>query len=301
MFKTILKFALKDFNRNRGMAIASIFVLTLTTMLVTGLLFSNAVSGYLVSTVKNKIDITAYFKETAMEQEILDAKTKLQEDVPTIKNINYVSREQALENFNAIHSRDEKISQALLEVGDNPFWASLNINTDGNIDEYQKIADILDQPKFSNLIEKVNFLENRTTIEKILKTTKVINMFILTMSFVLFIFATLIVFNTIKLVINNSKEEIHTMKIVGASKSFIKAPYIVQGALFGIISFAVCFIATFVFIAIMSPIMVFATPGFSLLGYWGSHWVLIALAQFLTAVGLGVLTSFLAIRKYLNN
>ena len=76
-FKRVLNFALNDFSRNKGISIATIFVLTITIMLVTGLFFFHGIAGYLTSQIQNKIDITAYINDGTQEQDNLDAKDKI--------------------------------------------------------------------------------------------------------------------------------------------------------------------------------------------------------------------------------
>src|SRR3989344_2329773 len=228
-FKRILNFALTDFFRHKGMSVAAIFVLTITILLVTSLFMLRGASNYLIETVRNKIDITAYFKEDAQEQEILNVKEELLKEIPSIKNVQYVSKENALADFNEKHQDDSVIADALVEVGGNPFLPSLNITTNGQPAEYETIANILQRDQFSGLIEKVDFSEKKDTIEKVFSITRSINQFGIIVGAILFLVALMVVFNTIKLIIENSKEEINTMRIVGASSWFIKAPFIAQG------------------------------------------------------------------------
>ena len=95
-FKRITDFAVKDFSRNKGISIAAIFVLVITIMLVTGLFFFQGMVGYLTTQIQDKIDITAYFKDGTAEQDILNAKDEIIKMSPSVKNIEYVSKDQAL-------------------------------------------------------------------------------------------------------------------------------------------------------------------------------------------------------------
>src|SRR5882724_7189060 len=94
--KRVFHFAFVDFYRNRGLSVAAIFVLTVTILLVTGLFFLQGINHYLIDTIQNKIDITAYFKADTQEQDILDAKKDILTDAPQIKSIEYVSPQDAL-------------------------------------------------------------------------------------------------------------------------------------------------------------------------------------------------------------
>ena len=298
-FKRVLKFAFVDFYRNKGISIAAIFVLFVTTFIITGIFFVHGISNFLIITIENKIDITAYFKEDTDEQDILNAKNKILKDYPGIKNIQYVSKEDALNNFKEKHKDNSVFSEALTEVGNNPFLPSLNITTTGNTSQYEQINNILQQDKFSNMIEKVDFYQKKDTIEKVFSITSSINKFGLVLGIILVLVSILVVFNTMKLVIESSKDEISTMRIVGASSWFVRSPFIIEGAIFGLISFAFCFLITFLLVYFLSASFSFIMPGFSPFNYFISNILVIVLIQLGFGVGLGIISSFIVVRKYL--
>lgn len=298
--KRALNFALIDFNRNKGVSLAAIFVLTVTTLLITGLFFVQGTGNYLILTIQNKIDVAAYFKQDTREEDILSIKDRLLNNSPEIKNVQYVSREDALEEFTKRHQENETFSKALLEVGDNPFLPSLNITTTGNPSSYEQISNILQSNEFSEIIEKVDFSQKKDTIEKVFSITSSINRFGLALSLLLILVATLVVFNTIKLVINGSKEEINNMRIVGAPSWFIRSPFVIEGAIFGLISFAVCFLLTLLLSYFLATGLKSIMPGFDLFAYFISNFWIVILIQLASGVGLGAICSFIAVKKYLS-
>jgi len=299
MFKRVFSFAIADFYRNKGISLAAIFILTITTMLVTVLFFVQGMSNFLVETVQNKIDITAYFKQDAAEESILAVKEEILKLSSQVERVEYVSREAALEDFVVKHQGDPVFSRALTEVGDNPFLASLNITTDGSPTSYEEVAKLLQADQFDPLIEKVDFSQKRDTIEKVFSITSTINKVGLVVGILFFVIALGVVFNTIRLVISNSKEEISIMRIVGASRWFVQAPFVIEGALFGFVAFLICFVLTIVCSYIISSWVSLLLPGFSLMGYLFSHFWLIILIQLAAGAGLGAFCSLIAVRKYL--
>ncbi|MBI1866293.1 MAG: ABC transporter permease, partial [Candidatus Staskawiczbacteria bacterium] len=240
-FKRIIKFAFTDFWRNKGISLAAVFVLVITIMLATGLFFFQGITKYLVSQVQDKIDITAYFKEDASEEDILKIRDEILKMSPDIKKIEYVSKEDALKVFTEKHKDNSVFSKALEEVGQNPFLPSLNITTTGSALQYEQISNILQTEDYSAFIDKVDFSQKKDTIEKVFAITSNINAFGLILGVILVIVAILVVFNTIKLAVESSKNEISTMRIVGASNWFIRGPFITQGAIYGLIAFIICF------------------------------------------------------------
>jgi len=298
-FKRILNFAFKDFSRNKGISLAAIFVLIVTIMIVSGLFFFRGFSNYLVSEVQDRIDITAYFKSTAEEQDILAAKDQIANISPNIKSVEYVSKDDALKAFNEKHSDNAVLSRALEEVGTNPFLPHLNIKTDGDPAQYAEISSILQTAQFSKFIDKVDFSAKKDTIEKVFSITSNINTFGIGLSIILILVAILVVFNTIKLAVENSKDEISTMRIVGASDWFVRGPFLIQGAIYGLIAFLVCFIISGLSAYLLSSKIGAVLPGFNLFNYFLVNSWLLALIQIVFGVGMGMLSSFIVVKRYL--
>lgn len=295
----VFNFAITDFSRNSVRAISAIFVLVITIGLVTGLFYLHGISSHIILQVQNKIDVAAYFKQDVSEESILNAKEKLLQQDSDIESIEYVSKEQALANFTERHKDEPAFANALAQLGDNPFLPSLNIITSGDTLGYQKIAMLLQEEEFSSLIDKVDYSDKKDTIEKIFSISSAINRFGAALAVILVIIAVLIVFNTIKLAIDGSKEEIDTMRTVGASSWFIRAPFIIQGALFGCISFVICFIITLAFSYFLSSKLLIPLAGFNVFSYFVSSFWIIVLLQLGGGILLGVTASFVVVQKYL--
>lgn len=299
-FKRIFNFALQDFSRNKGISIAAIFVLVVTIMIVTGLFFFHGLSQFLISEIQDRIDITAYFKDDVEEQNILTVRDEILKISPNIKSVKYVSKDQAMQVFNEKHKDNAVLARALEEVGTNPFLPSLNITTNGDPVQYAEVSNVLQTANFSKFIEKVDFSQKKATIEKVFSITSNINSFGIALSIILVILAMLVVFNTIKLAVDSSKEEISTMRIVGASDWFVRGPFIIQGAIYGFIACIISLLISGIFAYFLSPKIGVILPGFSAFGYFLSNiWILI-LIQLIFGIGVGVISSFIVVKKYLD-
>ncbi len=299
-FSRIFKFAFQDFNRNKGITIATIFVLVVTMTLVSGLFFFQGMMSYLTSVIQNKIDVAAYFNEDVSEEEILAVKETILQSSDGIKRIEYISKDQALAIFNEKHQNSAVLTRALEQVGENPFLPSLSIVTNGEASQYEQISNILETSDFAKLINKVDYLEKKDTIEKIYSITSNINRFGIIAGIILIIVAILVVFNTIKLAVDSSKAEISTMRIVGASDWFVRGPFIIQGAIYGIIAFLICILLMGTFAFLLTSRLEVILPGFDLFNYFMSNLWLLALIQLTFGIGVGVISSFIVIKKYLD-
>ncbi|MFI5205881.1 MAG: cell division protein FtsX [Candidatus Paceibacterales bacterium] len=165
-FKRAFKFAFADVSRSWGISLAAILILTVTIFSLTGLFFLHGITQSIIGQVQNKTDITAYFKTDTQEADILTAKDKLASLDPDIKNIQYISKDQALAIFTQKHQDNPVYTNALNQVGDNPLLASLNITTNGDPAQYQKIAAILAGDQFSALVDHVDFSQKKRCYPK---------------------------------------------------------------------------------------------------------------------------------------
>jgi cell division transport system permease protein len=298
-FKRILGFAINDFSRNKGISIATIFVLSITILLLSGLYFFHGAVNYFILHLQEKIDITAYFKADVAEQDILLVKEEIQKTSSFIKSVDYVSKEQALANFNQLYKDNDLLLNALEEVGDNPFLPALNITTDGDPNIYASIANMLQTSDISKIISKVDFSQKKDTIQKVYSLSKNINIFGIILEAFLLLVAILVVYNTIKLAIENSKEEIETMKVVGASDKFVRGPFVIQGIIYGIVSFFICFLIIGICAYFLSSKISVFLPGFDTFWFLLTNWWIFVLIQLGFGVAVGSLSAMVVVRKYL--
>ena len=216
---------------------------------------------------------------------------------PNIKSIEYVSQDQALATFNQNHQGNAVLAKALQEVGDNPFLASLNITTNGNPLQYSSVANILQTSDFSKLIDKVVFPKD--TIDKIYSITSSVNLFGIILGIILVIVAISVVFSTIKLAVENSKEEIATMRTVGASDWFIRGPFVIQGIIYGVISFLICILLSGLSAYFLAPALQNVLPGFNIFDYFLTNLWIFVILQLGFGVGVGIISALVVVKKYL--
>ncbi len=122
--------------------------------------------------------------------------------------------------------------ESLEEVGNNPLLASLKVKA-FEASQYQAIADFVKNSEFNDSVKEVDYYERKPVIEKIFSFTSNLNTVGIIMSVILAIVAVLVGFNTIRLAIYNSKEEIKIQRLVGADNWFIRGPFLAQGVISG--------------------------------------------------------------------
>jgi len=296
-FKRIVKIGWKEFSRNMGLSIATLLIMVMVISLVTMLFLLNPVSDKIVSSIQEKVDVSVYFEELTTKDEVEAVRSEISR-ISEVKEAIYISKDQALQNFIDKHRDDPLLMESLTELGYNPFLDSINIRA-WEPSQYSQVASLLETGEFKDIINKVDYHEREAIIGSVFTLSRGINSIGLFFSILFGIIAVLIAFNAVRIAINNSKEEISVMRLVGASNSFIRGPFLIQGVIIGFIAAIITFFITFgLSYGFDAKIQTFASE-ISIFGIFLSNLFLLLLIQLATGIGLGIISSYIAIRKYL--
>ena len=276
---------------------ATIFILFLAISLVTSLFLFKDVSQFVISSIEEKVDISIYFKEGITEQTVLGVQREIAQ-ISEVKGIEYVSPDQALQDFVERHKEDFILMESVREVGVNPFLASLNVRA-WEANQYGVVSDFLEESDFGPFIEKIDFYERKAVIDKVSSFTSAIGNSGIILSVVLIIVAILVTFNTIRLSIYNSRKEIKIQRLVGASNWYIRGPFLIQGAISGVLASLICLLIFTIILWFLSPKISSFFPELSLFTLFRSNFWSIITLQLITGIGAGMVSSVIAIRKYL--
>jgi cell division transport system permease protein len=293
----IIKYGFQNFLRNGWLSTATIAVMFLALFVLQSLIIFNVVAKTAINVVQNKIDISVYFKTNVAEDEILKLKKSL-EGLSEVKKAEYVSREQALAEFQARHQESSIVTQAIKELGENPLLASLNIKA-YNPKEYAAIAAYLNNESLEPLIEKVTYAQNQVVIDRLISIVDTAKRGGIILTFIAALIAVLVAFNTIRLAIYTNRETIGIMRLVGASNNLIRGPYIIEGILYGILAGVLSFAVITPLISYVSPYVANFIPEMNLQNYFAANFLRLFGYQIFFGVILGVLSSFIAVRRYL--
>ncbi len=296
--KRIIISALKDLSRNLWLNMATVIIIVISLFTITTMLAIDAVGSHALLALQEKIDISIQFKDNADEAKILELKKDL-EDLEDVKTVEYISKEQALIDFQETHKDSEYINQSLEELGENPLFAVLNVKA-SDISKYNSINKyIIGNDNYKDDIEKVNYKENERAIDNLSKILAAVKDGIAGIT-ILFVFISILVsFNTIRLAMYSHKIEIEIMRLVGASNWYIRMPFIIEGAIFGAAGAVLTLLIISPSAAYISPRITQFLPDFNLYVYFTDNLFNIATILTLIGIGVGVFSSFIAIRRYL--
>lgn len=292
--KRIIKTGAKSFTRNGSVSVASTLVMTVTLSVIASLIFVGALLQSTLQGIKEKVDINVYLESTATEEQALALKDSVAA-LPEVASVTYTSAAQALDAFRARHEGNPLITSALDEVGGNPLEASLNIRA-VDPSQYQAIADFIGQ---RDIVKKISYIENKEaidTLSRIIDSSEKLGI-IVAVFFALI--SILITFNTVRLAIYTSKDEIAVMRLVGASSRYIKGPFLIIGIIYGFISALITLILFYPITYWMGPLTYNLGTGMNVFTYYLDNFMEITAIVFAGGVILGIIASYLAVRKYI--
>ena len=300
--KRVFRSGFVNFWRNTYVSLASVLVMTITLFVIGMLLFVGVVLNASLTELRDKVDINVYFLRSATEQNILSLQSAV-EKLPEVNKTEYVSREQALAEFRDRHKDDRLTLQALDELGDNPLGAVLNIKAK-EVSQYESIAKFLSSNNAlsadgTQIIDRVNYAQNKLAIERLTRIIDAARTLGLTVIVVFGLISILITFNTIRLIVFMSKEEISVMRLVGASSMYIRGPFVVEGMMYGGIAGIITLIIFWPLTHWLGPVTENFFSGVNVASYYWHNFFQILLIIMGSGIALGVVSSYLAVRRYL--
>ncbi len=285
----LTKTATKRIRRNPYNALAAILVMFLTFFVGGIFILVSLASNVIIQYYETRPQVTAFLKDDTTTAQIEDLKTNVNK-IPSVSKVRYISKEEALN----IYKERNKNEPALLEfVTADILPASIEVSGK-NIQDFEKIANTLkEEPQVSKVVYYQDIINS---LIKITSTVRIVGIAIVAFLLLTSITVTLIV---IGLNISLHKEEIEIMKLVGATKSYVRIPFIIEGITYGFISaiLAVAAIAiSYPFIAptiekAFSPIPLFPTGPFV--------FIYLLLAEMFIGFLIGSLGAWVATRRYL--
>jgi len=297
-FLRVLKLGLVNFWRNRWLSLAATLVMTLTLLIISIFTMMTLVIGKTTDSIRDKMDITVYFNDSASVDQIVDFQHKIAAR-SDVKEVKYVSKEEALEIFKS--QQAGKNVANLIDPNENPLPRSLEVKA-MKAENLDQVNQFLDQAEFKPMIHSISYKENKIVIDRLIGITTFLKKIGWIFSSIFVLISILVILNTIRLTILTRKNEIEIMRLVGANDSFIKVPFIIEGLLYGIIATIVATILIKIGMQIMTPLMdqyLGISVSQQMNNFFSGNFLSIIGMEFLVGIVIGVGCSLISIRKYL--
>jgi len=289
MLRRIIRNAILGITRHGGLSLTTVLVITLTFGATSALALFAFGAGKILDYYESRALVTAFFKDVATEDQIFAIRSEL-EQRPGVKEVVYTSKDEAF----AIYSEQFKDKPELLEgIPTNVLPASLDVRTE-SLDDLPGVAEFF---KGNELVEEVAFYQD--IVERFKNLVNATRMALLAMVLLFAGISVVVVLITVGLIIHSMEEEIEIMTLLGATKTYIRLPFIIQGSIYGLLA-----------AVISGGILTLATPAvFPLVRGFFSNVplpdpsVIFQLAlvglEALAGVLIGSLGSWLAVNRYL--
>ena len=296
-FKRGFSLGFLNFWRNKFLSLATIVVMAVILFIFNIIASIQIISNEAIMTLNSKADIVVYLKTST---NYLDAKNlmMLLQTVDGVKNIKYTSPDEALQ----IVSKSNPETAAFLQKYNqaNPLPPSISIQTSAP-DDYLKIEKVLEEPQYKELTQ--NYLTSgngndsqiiSSVSKNLLNLSNFVHQVIFWLVLVFVLGGTLVVINAIQLTIYTRRHEIYLMRLVGATPTFIRLPFIIEGMFYGFFAVILSFIIMFF---VGSNISVASS---SLWDYFANHNLFSAfVAEMIMTLILGLISSYSAVEQYL--
>ena len=293
----VFKFSFQDIYRNIWLSLVTIMILVLSLFTINMLLVVKVIGDTAVEAIREKIDINLFLKTTAEENEILALKAKVS-GLSEVKDVVYISKAQALENFKNKHTDNPEVLEALKVLGNNTLTPTLVIKPK-NLESFDNLINKLNS--FNDpIIESRNFTNYKLMLEKINSITNKVYDAGLVLSIIFIAITILVIYNSARVAMYTHQREITIMRLVGASKKFIQMPYLLSSIIYTLFSVVIIMGIFYLFLHLLQPYLEAFFVGYNvnLVNYFFKNGLMIFGVQFLVAAIINLLASYLAVRKY---
>jgi cell division transport system permease protein len=285
MLNTVSKYI----RRSPYQALSAMSIMSLTFFAISVFAILTIVSIRFISYFETRPQLTIFFKESATKNEITELTTQLQNTGKT-SSVNYVSKEEALK----IYKQQNKSDPLLLDlVTADILPASIEVQA-VQAGDLTSLAQVV---KGSPIVEEVVF--QKDIVDTLIAWTSALRRVGIAVIAILLIVSTLVIVTIIGIKITIRRDEIETMRLLGASNWFIRAPFLLEGAFYGFIGSVVGgLISTGLFYYFQPGLEAFLR-GVAIFPLSPLIIVELLALEIIAACSLGMFASYIAVLRYL--
>ena len=300
-FLRMLRYGINNITRNAWLTIAASAVMTITLLVVFTTVAARTVLTDTANEIKDRVQMSIYLKKETPEKQVDDIQNKL-EQLSSVKSVEYITPAQARTQFAEDRKSDPETLNALNEAIDQ-FPGTLrikivDINDTSQLREFVKDEEVIPhldpdrEPSFES--------KRSSAISSIGRWVVFAERFGIGAAVLFMAISSLIIFNTIRMAIFSRKDEIEMMKLIGADRSFIRGPFIVEAVFYGFIA---AILATILgILALYSSKEGLQRAGVqveTVVNFVTDYALLALVGMMIIGAIIGVVSSLLATRRYL--
>ena len=305
----IVKYGAIGFTRNIWLSTAATAVMTLTLFILFITVVASVILSNTADAMREKIDITVYFRPGTSEATLSELKETMATD-SNVKSVEVATSEEEYEKFIQEHQDNKELLEVvkeddMREIMISQMQSTMRIKAH-NVDDLTSIKTLVETQKIfkDNLDSKKapTYNVNQVEIATITTWARIARVSGIILGLVFLVISVLIIFSTIRLSIFSRREEIYMMKLVGASKSFTRGPFIVEAEICGVIAALLAATISYLFFGLMAPKLAdYGINTDSIQEVLSSNKLILVYLVFIAAgTAIGSVSARLAVKKYLN-
>ena len=295
--RRVVILGLVNFWRNKWMSVAAVLIIMMTLIMMGTFVVLSFFANNVSKALKNKVTVQVDFTEAAEEGDIQNLQQALSSQAGVVAS--YISKEDALADFKS-RADIKQSTRDLIDASNNPLPRGLRVRS-VELDNLSKVETIVKQPTYQPIIYNFSYDDNKLLIERINNGTKFIKKTAAYLTVIFVVVAIFVTLNTIQMAIYARRDEIEVMRLVGASRAYVKIPFYVEGALYGVVaalmSFVIIYFGTRYFSGLSQSFLL--SLDMDILKSIGGHFGTIMLSQLVAGLALGVVCSEISIRRYI--
>lgn len=295
MFKT----GFRNLSRNAWLSIAATAIMVVTLVIVAFFSFSALFLQNQLAAIREKIDLTVFLKDEATPDQVKQLQASIQ-TYNNVEEVKYVSKTEALERLRTSSKDGEKLAKTATEIG-NPLPASLEVRTK-SLDNLDALNSQIKADESAVIISSTSNDDSdvrRKVVDRIVSISQGVSRVGTIISVAFLLISLMIIFNTIRMAIFTRREEIEIMKLVGATNWYIRGPFLIEGAMYGVIGATIAMAITLPLINLARPLFVSYFNASEVLTFVTDRIFLVTFAMYGLGILIGTISSFLAISRHL--
>lgn len=238
-FSRLFKYGIQNFFRNAWLSIAASAVMIVAITITLSSVILNVTARNAIKELSKDIKVSIYFQEEVSESDREMLRSDLFKN-DSVVQVDYITHEIAQKRLK--DQQDQGfVDQTLALLGSDALPESFDVSVN-NLDKLEEVGDIARQDKYNKIVGQnpdditLGKTRSKETIKRASGAQRIITLGSIVAAGLFAAVSVLIIFNTIRMAIYTRSEEIKIMKLIGATPSYIRGPFIVEASLYGVIA-----------------------------------------------------------------
>lgn len=242
----IINYGMKNYVRNGWLSVAATLMVAMTLFIVSVFALNAYATKQATQSIESKLDMAIYITDKPSE-EVVVAFVNDVKAYPEVSQLQYLDKAQVIAEFQKSDFQDAIKQQVNIE--NNPLPRTIKVKAHDPM-QFDAIDQRIKESAFAKdaNIRSLSYGKNRTLIQGLISQSQKINRNGLIVGSIFTVIAVLFIYNTVRLIIRFRNDEISIMKLVGATNTYVRGPFIVEGALYGLVAGIVTLIALYFYL-----------------------------------------------------